>query len=349
MAWIAALISGLAGGGMAAAGNQAAGKANKKGGALTLRGYQTASNAIAPYESIGGSAANSLATLMGLEGYRTPEEIAYTEYLRTKPKAPAASNPSYTTSSDWTTGGPQREVLGDTFANALSPTTVLGGPLAFSLTDSVFGGSDNKEKNAMLMAKYKNMQAQKKYEKDLAEWETKRAELEGLSTSSLSDYDPMAALRNTPGYQTRYQEGLNTAQNSMAGSLLSGNALRGLTEYGQTFASNERGNEIGRLAGIAGMGQNAATTRGNWATGASGIGTNLALQQGQNAMNYYGNLNNVMQGTLGNYLEYQNRSNAPTSNNLYGYSSPGVYGSYSPVFSGGGFYPGEIYGTSEGE
>ena len=166
-----------------------------------------------------------------------------------------------------------------------------------------------------------------------AEWETKRAGLESASNASLVNYDPTAALKNTPGYASRYNEGLKTATNSIAGSMLSGNALRGLTDYGQTFASNERNNEFNRLASLANIGQNADTAAGNWAIGQGGNAANLALQQGQNQSNYYGNLNNIAQGSLSNYMNENERNKQNQQNNqdyLYGYGNSngnsGVYG-----------------------
>ena len=100
--------------------------------------------------------------------------------------------------------------------------------------------------------------------------------------------------------------------------MLSGNALRGLTDYGQTFASNEFNNEFNRRAQMAGIGQSADIAAGNWSIGQGSNAANLALQQGQNQSNYYGNLNNIAQGSLSNYLNGRNRNN---QSYLYGYGN----------------------------
>lgn len=348
MAWIAALISAGAGGLMAANANSAQKKALGNAGMLDRKGYQNALSNLSDYSGVGKEGLYSLAQLMGLEGYRTKAEQDYTDFLKTKPTAPGGVKPSYDSKRDWLTGGPQREILGDNLANALSPNTVqmnlLAPGLGGAVTKSVFGNSDKKAEMAALLAKKKNAENLAKYNSDMAAWEQKRATLEQAKNDSLTNYDPMAALRNTPGYMDRYNEGLNTAKNSMAGSMLSGNALRALTDYGQTFASNEFNNEFNRRASLAGMGQNASTTSGNWSIGQGSNAANLAMMQGQNNANYYGNLNNIAQGTIGNYLAYSNRPNYSNySNGLY---SGGGYSGYSNPYAPSGW---TTYGTSEGE
>lgn len=94
-----------------------------------------------------------------------------------------------------------------------------------------------------------------------------------------------------PGYQFRLGEGQKQIESSAAarGGLLSGAAAKALTKYNQNFASNEYGNAYNRfnanqtntynrLAGIAGVGQQATNqlqqAGTNYATGASN-----ALQQ----------------------------------------------------------------------
>lgn len=71
----------------------------------------------------------------------------------------------------------------------------------------------------------------------------------------------------SPDYQFALQQGLQGVQNSAAarGGLYSGNALRGITEFGQGMAAQQLGNYTNRLASIAGIGQTAT----NQLTGAS--------------------------------------------------------------------------------
>lgn len=80
-------------------------------------------------------------------------------------------------------------------------------------------------------------------------------------------------FRNSTGYQFRLGEGLDAVGSAYAGigGLQSGAAMRGITDYGQNFASNEFGNYINALgnqqavgaggaSALAGVGQNFAGT-----------------------------------------------------------------------------------------
>lgn len=84
----------------------------------------------------------------------------------------------------------------------------------------------------------------------------------------------------SPDYQFALRQGQQSVENSAAarGGLYSGNALRAITEYGQGMASQQLNNYANRLAGIAGVGQTAAT------------------QTGQNAMAYGNNVSNLLVG-----------------------------------------------------
>lgn len=110
----------------------------------------------------------------------------------------------------------------------------------------------------------------------------------------------MAALRMDPGYQFRLQEGQRAIENGAAarGGLLSGNALRAVTRYGQDYGSNEFGNLANRYSSLAGVGQSAAGNIGNLgANTASNVGNNL-LGAGQarasGYMNQYNMAGNLM-------------------------------------------------------
>ena len=306
MAWLASLASAGIGAGSASASAKAQKKANNNASGLDQQGYQNALANISKYQDIGGAGAVSLAELMGIKGYRTKEEQDFTEFLKTKPKLPGSVDGSFTKSEG--------------FMGLLDKQEKYS-----TLGDSIGGVSSYyKKRNKKKSRKIAAAQAQsgEQYKASLAEWEAKRAGLESTSNASLVNYDPTSALKNTPGYSSRYNEGLKTANNSIAGSMLSGNALRGLTDYGQTFASNEFNNEFNRRSALAGIGQNADTTAGNWSIGQGGNAANLALQQGQNQSNMYGNMNNIAQGTISNYLNYQNRNNQNNQQNyLYGYGN----------------------------
>ena len=92
----------------------------------------------------------------------------------------------------------------------------------------------------------------------------------------------LTALQNSPGYQFRLGEGLKALERSAAarGTLLTGGTLKGLTRYGQEFASNEYDRRNQQLFGWAGLGANAAgaSAASNTAYGANA--GNLITNQG---------------------------------------------------------------------
>jgi hypothetical protein len=114
-------------------------------------------------------------------------------------------------------------------------------------------------------------------------WDQYQQYVQGFKPSttqaSAPNYDNFFA---SPDYQFALRQGQQTVQNSAAaqGGLYSGNALRALTDYGQGMASQQLNTYANRLAGIAGVGQTAATNVGNAAmtTGAN-VG-NLLVNQG---------------------------------------------------------------------
>ncbi len=328
MAWIAAIISGLAGG--ITSSNQQ--KANKKAlgqaGVLNKEGYQTAINALKDYQGIGKEGAYSLAQLMGLKGYRTPEEIALTEYLQSRPVSPGAvaNERDYRTTLD---KQEKYSTLGDTIGMVLEKKN-KSAPEKYrdKLPTGVTGWYKERGKKRQAKADAANAAAEAAYQASLAAWEQKRAQLEQQAEASLANYDPTAALRATPGYQFRYDTGLNAVRNQQVGRQLSGRAAQELSRYGQGFASNEFGNEFNRRLALATGGQSAATNVGNLAIGQGGQAANLALLGGQNQSNYYSDMNNVVQQGLGNYLTYKNRNNRQNTPYASSYQNPDVAETY---------------------
>ena len=120
--------------------------------------------------------------------------------------------------------------------------------------------------------------------------------------------DPMATqnrLEQSPGYQFRLSQGQNSIQNLLAsrGGLKSGAAMKALEEFAQGTASQEFGNQVGYLQGLAGIGQNAATAMGNAEMMA---GTNMAnasqqgiLGQGMAMANRDAQMGNIIGGGMG--------------------------------------------------
>lgn len=321
MAWIAALIGAVGAGGLAAAGGQAQEKAGDKGLAANLGAYKKAKQMVAPYQQVGEAGLLSLGELMGLKGYRTQQEVDLNKYLKTAPKAPNASG--------YVPKGYEDAFNQYVLSAPIAPMTMgtaLGAGLEFNPlrpipgASALFGGiggglTGDAEKDEAIAKMMAMRQAKARYERDLAtyntttmpEWEKKRALLQMESNQSLADYDPMKVLQATPGYQARYNQGQEAVQAQQVGRQLSGRAAQELQNAGQQFASGEYGNEIARRSNVAGIGQQAANQLGNWAVGQGNSLANMFQQQGANTANTYANYNNVLQGSLGNYLTAQNQ------------------------------------------
>lgn len=147
----------------------------------------------------------------------------------------------------------------------------------------------------------------------------------GLSQNYLRPFG-MADFKQDPGYQFRLDQGLKAIQGSAAarGGLLSGNALRGISRYGQDYASGEyqnaynrynqdQANSFNRLAAVSGVGQAANNALGqagqNYAgqvgnitmTNAENMG-NAQLAAGQARASAYTGMAKAVSGGVNNYL-----------------------------------------------
>ena len=154
--------------------------------------------------------------------------------------------------------------------------------------------------------------------------------------------DPMATqnrLEQSPGYQFRLQQGQNSIQNLLAsrGGLKSGGAMKALEEFAQGTASQEFGNQVGYLQGLAGMGQNAATSMGNAELFA---GSNMAnasqqgiLGQGMAMANRDAQMGNIFGGGMGQIggtmlgMGMQGMGSAPKSPSGFTSTGGGQYNS----------------------
>jgi hypothetical protein len=145
-----------------------------------------------------------------------------------------------------------------------------------------------------------------------------------------SRYTPfgMEQFQADPGYGFRLKEGLRALENSAAarGGLLSGNTMRGVTQFGQELGSQEFTNAFNRyqlerqarlnpLQALAGVGQTAANTMG---AAAGQYGQGMAQTYGQMGQNMaqnaatmgnirasgYTGIANALTGALGQGLNY---------------------------------------------
>lgn len=95
------------------------------------------------------------------------------------------------------------------------------------------------------------------------------------------------AVTSDPSYQFRLNQGIGAIENSAAarGGLLSGNTLRGVTDYAQNAASQEYNNQFARWLQQLGLGQNATNAMSGIATGKANAKAGMRAQKGQNAFN----------------------------------------------------------------
>lgn len=113
-----------------------------------------------------------------------------------------------------------------------------------------------------------------------------------------------ARLEATPGYQFRLSQGQESIQNLLAsrGGLKSGSAMKALEQFAQGTASQEFGNQVGYLQGLAGIGQTASMAMGNYEFNA---GANMAsasqqgiLGQGMAMANRDAQMGNIIGGGM---------------------------------------------------
>jgi len=173
----------------------------------------------------------------------------------------------------------------------------------------------------------------------------------GLEGSNFEQFDPSQLrdpeyLRNTPGYQFRYEEGKATRENAAAsrGLNLSTNIVRDLDKYGQDMASQEYEKEYDRLADMYRV--NRETDSANYRSGEEAkLGNWKADQQSQaqQMQNYtplmnqgYGAATNI--GTGHANLEVARGGAAATREQNQGTISNQFLGSITPGSPGqGGF------------
>ena len=131
-------------------------------------------------------------------------------------------------------------------------------------------------------------------------------------TAQQAANDAFDIFRNSTGYEFRRGEGLDAVNSGYAGAgiLQSGAAMRGITEYGQNFASNEFGNYMnalgtqqavgaGAASSLAGVGQNYASQVINSNNANAANQMNAQLARGNN--NALGNVAGMIGGGLFQY------------------------------------------------
>lgn len=144
----------------------------------------------------------------------------------------------------------------------------------------------------------------------------------------------MSKFYTSPDYNFRLNQGMNTLQNSAAakGGLLSGNAMRAISDYGQNTAAGEYGNYWNRMFQQTQLGQNAALGQSSIGAGQAGTIGNTMMGQGQAQASGAVGAANSINGGIGSaaFLNaYANRNN-PSAYPTNGLPLPGETG--SPYF-----------------
>lgn len=157
----------------------------------------------------------------------------------------------------------------------------------------------------------------------------------------------MRTLQNSPGYQSRLQQGQRSLEGGLAarGGMGSGRSATAAAGWNQDYASNEYANRLNQLAGLSGTGQSTATGLGtqgmNYATGMGNIWQGNANAQGAAGI---AGTNAWQSGILGgaqlgmnanNYFNQPNTGNNWANNNNPNYSGPGFawpYNTTNPTY-----------------
>ena len=126
----------------------------------------------------------------------------------------------------------------------------------------------------------------------------------GLSGTPEEQQAAQDALSETPGFQFEREEGVKALDISAAsrGGLLSGNQLKGVTEFGQGLAQRAFGSRVNQLFSLAGLGQASAAGQANIGqTGALNQG-NALIASGQARAAGFAGVANAANAGIGNFL-----------------------------------------------
>lgn len=134
------------------------------------------------------------------------------------------------------------------------------------------------------------------YREDMAPYrEAGYSALDQLSALlGLNGGDPssqLRALQSDPGYQFGLQQGTNALERGAAarGGLYSGATMKALQRYGNDYASTKFNETFNRLSGVAGTGQTATQSVGQFGQNVANNISDYALQAGNaraaNALN----------------------------------------------------------------
>lgn len=210
----------------------------------------------------------------------------------------------------------------------------IGGSALIGAGASVYASGQQSDAagQALRYQQQADRRQQKNFEPYLGLGQQAAGKIGGLMGGDMSNFFA------SPDYQFRFGEGMRGLENSAAarGGLLSGNFLRGITDYGQKTASNEFGNYWNRLQETARLGQNSAAGSGALGVQSAGqIGGTMQNLGAAQASGVVGAANAFTSGAQ-NYAF----NNALGSRSVYSGTSPLGYGNspgqYNPNLPYGG-------------
>lgn len=156
------------------------------------------------------------------------------------------------------------------------------GDIASNLNNDIRGELANQ---AMASDKAKYDIANTAYGQNKTEYDQNKALYDQYTAAGpMTSQQVSDSISNLPGYQAELNQGINAIGKSASanGYLGSGRMLKELGTYGQKTLSTYYGNELSRLAGIAGMGQQSSSQT---STNSANQGNALAGLQMENGTN----------------------------------------------------------------
>lgn len=125
----------------------------------------------------------------------------------------------------------------------------------------------------------------------------RQAGAQGLAAYQNAIFNPQAALESSPGYQFQLAEGQKAIDRAAAaqGRFGSGAYYKDLGRFSQGLASQEYGNRLNQLAGLAGVGSQANVNLANLNQQLIGQQSGLLQQRGQTAAEEGVNVGNIYQ------------------------------------------------------
>lgn len=119
-----------------------------------------------------------------------------------------------------------------------------------------------------------------------------------------------SGFKNSPDYAFAKEQGINALDSSAAakGNLLSGGMVKELADYGSGLASQNYGNYVQRLMGLAQLGESAGSQTGSLGANAAGNIGNAQMRAGEaTASGFVGATNSLNRG-IDNSLSAYNQS-----------------------------------------